>query len=73
MDKEHQNPPRIVRHAIWLLFLKVCNDSELMLVKLGGHFDHVEPARVVNERALALFVRDEILLPTKICYEQCKC
>jgi hypothetical protein len=27
-----------------------------MLVKPGGHFDHVEPARVANERALAPFV-----------------
>ncbi len=44
-----------------------------MLVKPSGHFDHVEPARVANERALALFVWDEVLLPTKICYKQCKC
>ncbi|CAK9257996.1 unnamed protein product [Sphagnum jensenii] len=44
-----------------------------MLVKPGGHFDHVEPTRVANERALAPFVRDEVLLPTKIRYEQCKC
>ncbi len=44
-----------------------------MLVKPGGHFDHVEPARVANERALAPFVQDEVLLPTKIRYEQCKC
>jgi len=73
MDEEHQNPPRIVRHAIWLLFLEVHNDSEPMLVKPGGHFDHVEPARVANERALAPFVRNGVLLPTKIRYEQCKC
>ncbi|CAK9211024.1 unnamed protein product [Sphagnum troendelagicum] len=72
MDKEHQNPPRIVWHAIWLLFLEVRDDSEPMLVKPGGHFDHVEPTRVANERALAPFVRDEVLLPTKIRYEQCK-
>jgi hypothetical protein len=44
-----------------------------MLVKPGGHFDHVEPARVANERALAPLVQDEILLLTKIHYEQCKC
>ncbi len=73
MDEEHQNPPQIVQHAIWLLFLEVRDDSEPMLVKPSGHFDHVEPARVTNERALASFVRDEVLLPTKIHYEQCKC
>ncbi len=73
MDEEHQNPPRIVWHAIWLLFLEVRDDSKPMLVKLGGHFDHVEPTRVANERALVPFVRDEVLLPTKICYKQCKC
>ncbi|CAM6014691.1 unnamed protein product [Sphagnum balticum] len=44
-----------------------------MLVKPSGHFDHVEPVCVTNEKALALFVRDEVLLPTKIRYEQCKC
>jgi hypothetical protein len=44
-----------------------------MPVKPGGHFDHGEPARVANERALAPFVRDEVLLPTKIRHEQCKC
>ncbi len=73
MDEEHQNPPRIIRHAIWLLLLKVRDDSEPMLIEPGGHFDHAEPVRVANERALALFVRDEVLLPTKIRYEQCKC
>ncbi len=56
MDEEHQNTPRIVRHAIWLLFLEVRDDSKPMLVKPGGHFDHVEPACVANERALAPFV-----------------
>jgi hypothetical protein len=43
-----------------------------MPVKPGGHFDHVERARVANERALTPFVRDEVLLPTKIRHEQCK-
>jgi hypothetical protein len=73
MDEEHQNPPRIVQHEIWLLFLKVCDDSEPMLVKPGGHFDHVERMHVANEKALAPFVQDEVLLPMKIRYEQCKC
>jgi hypothetical protein len=73
MDEEHQNPPRIARHAIWLHFFEVRDDSEPIPVKPGGHFDHVEPARVANERALAPFVRDEFLLPTKIRHEQCKC
>jgi hypothetical protein len=73
MDEEHQNPPRIVWHAIRLLFFEVRDDSEPMPVKPGGHFDHVEPARVEKERALAPFVRDEVLLPTTIRHEQCKC
>jgi hypothetical protein len=70
-DEEHQNPPRIVWHAIWLRFFEVRDDSEPMPVKPGSHFDHVEPARVAIERALAPFVRDEVLLPTKIRHEQC--
>jgi hypothetical protein len=73
MDEEHQNPPRIVWHAIWLLFFEVRDDSEPMPVKPGGHFDQVEPARVENERAMDPFVRDEVLLPTRIRHEQCKC
>jgi hypothetical protein len=72
-DEEHQNPPRIVRHAIWLLFFEVRDCSKPMPVKAGGLFDHVEPARVANERALAPFVQDDVLLPTKIRQEQCKC
>jgi hypothetical protein len=73
MDEEHQNPPRIVRLAIWLRFFEVRDDSEPMPVKPGGHFDHVEPARAANERTLAPFVRDEVQLPTKIRHERCKC
>jgi hypothetical protein len=72
MDEEHQNPPRIVRHAIWLRFFEVRDDSEPMPGKPGGHLDHVDPARVSNERALAPS-SDEVLLPTKIRHEQCKC
>jgi hypothetical protein len=72
MDEEHQNPQRIARHAIWLHFFEVRADSEPMPVKPGGHFDHVEPARVANERALAPLVGDEVLFPTKIRHEQCK-
>ena len=71
MDDEQQNPPQIVWHASWLLIFKVRNASEPMLLKPGGHFDHVEPAGVANERALAPFVRDEFLLPTKIRYHRC--
>jgi hypothetical protein len=56
MDEEHQNPPRIIRQAIWLLSFEVRDDSEPMPVKTGGHFNHIEPARVANERALAPFV-----------------
>jgi hypothetical protein len=73
MDEEHRNPPRIVRHATWLPFFEVRDDSEPMPVKPGGHFDHVEAVRVENERALAPLVRDEVLLPTKIRHEQRKC
>jgi hypothetical protein len=43
-------------------FFEVRDDSEAMPVKLVGHFEHVEPARVANERTLAPFVRDEVLL-----------
>jgi hypothetical protein len=73
VDEEHQNPPRIFRHTIWLLFFEVRDDSEQIPVKPGGHFNHVEPARVANERVLAPFVRDEVLLRTKLRHEQCKC
>ena len=72
MDDEQQNPPRTVRHASWILLLEVRNDSKPMLVKPGGHLYHVDPARVANERALAPFVQDEVLLPTEIRYDRCK-
>ena len=72
MDDEQQNPPRLVMHTIWILIFEICDDSEPMLVKPGGRFNHVEPAGVSNERALALFVRDEFMLPTKIRYHRCK-
>jgi hypothetical protein len=72
-NEDHQNPPRIVRHAIWLLFFEVRDDSEPMPFKSGRHFDHVDPARIASDRALAPFVRHEDLLPTKIRHEQCKC
>ena len=66
MDNEHQNPPQNFRHASWLLILKVCGYIDPMLVKTCGHLYHVDPACVANERALAPFVRDKVLLPTKI-------
>ena len=68
MDNKQQNPPRLVWHEIWLLLFKVRDDSEPMLVKPGGHFDHVDPEGVANERGLDPFVRDEFLLTTKIRY-----
>jgi hypothetical protein len=58
---------------IWLILFEVRGDSEPMPVKPGGHFDHAEPARVASERALAPFVRDEVMLPRKMRHEQCKC
>ena len=72
MDDKQQNPPQLVWHASWLLLLKVRKYIEVMLVKPGGHFNHIEPADVANERALAPFARDEFLLPTKIRYDRCK-
>ena len=72
MDDEQQNTPRFVWNARWLLLLEVRNDSDPMLVKPGGHFNHVDPMGVANGRALALFVRDEFLLTTKIRYNRCK-
>ena len=68
-----QNPPPTrsgMRDGI--LLFEVSDDSEPMLVKPGGHFNHVEPAGVANEMAQAPFVRDEFLLPTKIRYHRCK-
>ena len=56
MDNEQQNPSRLVWHASWLLIFEVRENSEPMVVKPGGHFNHVEPASVANERALDLFV-----------------
>ena len=55
MDKDQQNPPRLVWNASCILLLKVRDNSEPVLVKPGGHFNHVEPEGVANERALALF------------------
>ena len=72
MDNEQHNPPQIVWHAIWLLPTKVCADIDPMLVKPVGHINHVQSASVANERALAPFVRDEVLLPKKIRYKWCK-
>ena len=46
MNNKQQNPPRLVWHAIWLLLLKIRGNSETMLVKLGGHLYHFEPACV---------------------------
>ena len=65
-------PPQLVWNASLLLILKVFNDRKPMLVKTGGHFNHVESAGVANERALAPFIRDEFLLPTKIRYNRYK-
>ena len=70
-DKQY-NPPQLVQHASWILLLEVRDDSEPMLVKPGGHFDHVDPEGVANERGLDPFVRDEFLLTTKIRYNRCK-
>ena len=72
IDNQQQNPPRLVFHTSWLLLFKVRNDNKPMIVKPGGHFNHVEPVGVANERALAPFVRDEFLMPTKIRYHRCK-
>ena len=66
MDDEQHNPLRLVWHASWLLLLEVRNKSEPMLVKPGGHLNHVEPEGVANERTLAPFGRDEFMLPKKI-------
>ena len=72
MDYKQQNPPQLGWHASWLLILKVRDKSEPMLVKPGGRLNHVDPAGVTNERAMALFIRDEFLLPKKIRYHRCK-
>ena len=48
MDDEQQNPPRLVWHEIWILLIEVRDNSETMIVKPGGHFNHVEPAGVAN-------------------------
>ena len=69
MDNEQQNTQQIIRHASWLLHLKVLTGSEPMLFKPGGYLN---TESVPNERALDPFVRDEVLIPTKIQYEQCK-
>ena len=50
MDDEQHNPPRLVWHTILLLLLKVRDDSEQIIFEPGGHFNHVEPAGVANER-----------------------
>ena len=68
MEDEQYNPPQIVWHASWILLFEVRDDSEPMLVKPGGHFNHVEPAGVTNKMAIAPFIRNEFLLLTKIRY-----
>ena len=70
MDDEQQNPPRTVRHASWILLLKVRDNSDPMIVKTCGNLNHVEPSGVANEITLAPFVRDEFLLPKKIRYQE---
>ena len=72
MDKTQYNPPWIVLHESWILHLKVRTDRDPMLFKPGGQINHVHPASVANERALASFVRDEVLTKTKIRYERFK-
>ena len=72
MDGEQQNTPRLVWYASWLLILELRGNSKTMLVKPGGHFKHVEPEGVTNQRELATFFREEFMLPTKICYDRCK-
>lgn len=66
MDDEQYNPPRLIRHASWLFLLEVRGDSLPMIVKPGGHHNHVKSARVANGRALPPFVQDEVLLSAKI-------
>lgn len=39
-----------------------------MFVKPRSNLNHVEPARVENDRGLASLVRVEVLLPLKVCY-----
>ena len=72
MNSDQKNPPKIVRNASWLLHIKVSTYIEPMLVKPCVNLNHVQPASVVNEKAMALFVRDEVLLLRKIRHEQCK-
>ena len=72
MDGEQYNQLRIVRNAIWILHLEVHADNEKMIVKPGGQLNHGKSVSVANERALARFVPENILLPKNIQYEQCK-
>ena len=72
MDSDQYNQLRIVRNAIWLLHLEVHADNEKMIVKPGGQLNHGKSVSVANERALARFVPENILLPKNIQYEQCK-
>ena len=72
MDENKHNPPQIIQNAGWLLNIKEWSDIYPMLVKPGGLLNHVQPDSVANERVLALFVRDEVLLPLKLQYKQCK-
>lgn len=72
IDDEQCNLPQLVRHASWRFLLKVCGESLPMIVKPGGHLNHVKPAGVANERALAPLIRDEVLFLVRIRRDQYK-
>lgn len=63
------NPPAC--NLSFLLF-EIRDDSEPMPVKPGGYFDYRDPGCIENKISLTPFVRDEVLLPAKIRFEQCQ-
>ena len=72
MNNKPKNLTQILRHTRWILHLEVRTDIEPMIFKPCGHLNHVHTDSVSNERAMALFVWYEVLLPMKILYERCK-